>query len=180
MMEVAGVHRPEGADGTQPRTHKMTVGVAFALIWLLIAQPVALVRADDRYSAKIFDINIQPIGEESTDYCQDAAILHTAQNRSAIYAYISTGGTHDCVGSGNYLPSGWIATQAQGFKDGASCGWSGWHYSSQSAYGWILWINLCSNPAGSQDFRTRAYGRIYSGSDYIPSQTGPSSPIHAF
>lgn len=156
------------------------VGTAIGMAWLLIAQPAAVL-ADDRFSGQIFSTDEQPTGEPVTDYCQRAGIVHTARNYSQILAYTNGGGAHDCAGAVNTLPSGWIGTRSQGFMDGSSCGMSAASYNSSAASNWQLWVTMCANPAGLQEFRARAYGRIYDGSDYVGGNWwGPISPIHEF
>ena len=144
---------------------------------LLLAQP-ALVLADV-YSAQTYETVFTPIGEPMTTYCARSGVVDTARNYGASYAY-ANGGAHSCTSPVNYLPAGWIGVKVEGFRDGVSCGVSSWYYSSQVAWGWQLWITMCSNPSGSQDFQTRSWLRYYDGGAFYFQSFGPLSPIAAY
>jgi len=159
-----------------PRSYARGVGAALGAL-LLLAQP-SLVLAD-AYSPTVNRIVWTPTGEPETDYCARSGIVTTARNYAQVLAYVNGGGAHDCVGTANTLPSGWIGTRAGGYRDGVWCGVSGWHYSSQAATNWQLWVTMCSNPSGIQEFKTRGDITIYTGSGYV-SNTGPTSPAQNY
>ncbi len=119
------------------------------------------------------------MGEPNTDYCGRSGVYHTALHYAQVLAYANGGGPNDCIGTVNQVPSGWIGMRAQGIRDGASCGYSGYWYNDYPASNWQAWVNICSNPAGSQNFRTAVTIKYYTGQYYF-IDFGPTSPIHAF
>lgn len=165
-----------GQIGRRSRRHARLMGAAIGAL-LLLAQP-SLVFAD-AFSPQVNRIIWTPTGEPETDYCARSGIVTTARNYAQVLAYVNGGGAHDCAGTVNSLPSGWIGTRAGGYRDGGWCGVSGWHYSSQAASNWQLWITMCSNPSGIQEFKTRGDITIYTGSGYV-SNTGPTSPAQNY
>jgi len=57
----------------------------------------------------------------------------------------------------NYsAPSGWLGAYAMGYRDGAYCGTTGFYYNSVSTYRFGVGSVLCSNPSGTQAFKTGA------------------------
>jgi hypothetical protein len=151
--------------------------LAAIVITSLIGQPAVVLA--DVYSGQTFEVAFAPVGEPVTDYCSKAGVVDTARNYGASFAYRNEG-AHDCGGTTNPLPAGWIGVRVDGLRDGASCGTSSWYHSSQSAWGWQVWIAMCANPSGSQEFRTRSWLRYYDGSEFYFQSQGPLSPIASY
>jgi len=65
------------------------------------------------------------------------------------------------------LPAGWLGITVDAYKNGAFCGTSYYRYSSSAAstVGYYFY-GLCSNPAGTQEFYSVAWGKIYTGDHY--------------
>ena len=125
---------------------------------ILVAQPVFATA----YSIWKYGLSMDPHGSEpDTDYCARAGIIDNFVNQGAVRAYLNGG--NDCVGTFNTLPSGWLAVKAFGFRDGSFCGETSMQWSNQATYSWAVWSDLCSNPSGSQEFRTYAWGNAYDG-----------------
>lgn len=103
-----------------------------------------------------------------------SAILDVARNYGQMVSknYL---GTSSCGGANRTLPSGYLGIGVEGYRNGALCGFSGIYYSNVATSAWQLWITLCSNPSGTQDFYTRAIGYGWSGSGYVQS-SGVYSP----
>lgn len=59
------------------------------------------------------------------------------------------------------MNAGWLGIEARGWRDGAYCGTTGMYYSSATNPSWGVGSVLCSNPAGSQVFRTTAIGQVW-------------------
>jgi hypothetical protein len=164
--------KPNPRIGARRKRHVFGAVMAVLLLW---AQP-ALVLANV-YSAQVWEWNLTPIGEPNTDYCARAGMVDSARNYGQVLAYTNGGGSHDCLGATNSLPAGWIGIKVEGFRDGGLCGTSSYYFSSQAASNWQLWITLCSNPAGNQNFQSRSFINIYTGAGYTGGITGPFSPV---
>ncbi len=148
-------------------------------IWVLMAQ-TGMVSADSRYSGVTFEAWYDPIGAEPvTDYCARSGIVHEYRNYGQILAYTNGGGAHDCAGSGNTMPAGWLGVMVEGYRSGAFCGQSDSYVNSSAATNWQLWDTTCTNPSGSQNFYTISLIFPYDGDSYH-THVGPQSPAHAF
>jgi hypothetical protein len=156
--------QPSRQPGRYRRATTTSLVSAWLLAWLLGAQP-GLVLGAEYFSAQVFIFNHTPAGELNTDYCARAGVVDTARNSSQVLAYANGGGAHDCAGTVNQVPAGWLATKAVGFRDGQYCAGSSYYYNTSPASNWMLWITLCSNPSGTQLFKTAAYSRAYNGED---------------
>lgn len=150
--------------------------IAVALAALILAIP-ALVAAD-AYSAVTYRGSVDVSGYGITRVCLEAGVgLYTPNNSvwnmGMTYAYDSSGAY--CDGP-RTLPSGWIGVTVDAYKSGAFCGTSYYYYSSSatSAYGHYFY-GLCSNPSGSQEFHTTAWGKVYTGDHYY-QPNGITSP----
>lgn len=88
--------------------------------------------------------------------------------------------TTSCSSSAYVLPAGYISARAAGYRDGAYCGSTGYAYNSGPTSAIGVGSHLCSNPSGTQIFRTVADGQtwtIISGTwqyAYVPSVTSPN------
>jgi hypothetical protein len=144
----------------------------------LLAMPPTVMA--DAFSAQVYRMNHTPTGEINTDYCSRAGIVDTARNSSQVLAYAG-GGAHDCLGTVNQVPAGWIATKATGYRDGAQCATSSYYYNTSAASNWMLWITLCSNPSGPQEFKTSSWIKAYDGAGfYWEACCWPVSPIAVY
>ena len=88
-------------------------------------------------------------------------------------------GPDNCTTSPRTLPGGWIGVRVTAWQDGNFCGTSGYSYSSGSQSNWQYWVNQCANPAGLQNFQSRADITMYTGGAYV-NATGVFSPIEAY
>ena len=93
------------------------------------------------------------------DNCLESVIADTADNKASIFSYLSSTGR--CGGSAQNMNAGWLGIEARGWRDGAYCGTTGMYYSSATNPSWGVGSVLCSNPAGSQVFRTTAIGQVW-------------------
>lgn len=156
---------------------RRTIGALLAA-GLVFAQPILVLA--DVFSARTFEINITPIGEPNTDYCARSGVVATARNYGQVNAYTNGGGAHDCEGSVNSLPAGWIGVRVEGYRDGGLCGSSAWFYSSVATDNWQLYATMCTNPAGSQNFHSRSFINVYKGDSYTGALIGPWSPVEGY
>jgi hypothetical protein len=178
-MDQLRTHRDMGITPRLTGRRHVRRGIAAGIaILVLLLQPASAFA--DVYSATVWLANRTPIGEQNTDYCTRAGVVDVARNYGAVYAYLNGGGPHDCLGTGHVLPAGWIGVKVEGFKDGVSCGISSWYFSSQAAWGWQLWITMCPNPTGQQQFQSRSYINVYLGDAYSGPFTGPISPVATY
>jgi len=93
----------------------------------------------------------------TANMCERAAILDTAVN----LANVQTHSTSSCTSSSLNVPSGYLGSNAYGYRDGSFCGSSGNYYSSTATWGFQVSYQACSNPAGTQTFYTIGYDAIY-------------------
>jgi hypothetical protein len=155
-------------------TARRLLGVVFAIV-LLTTQSAVVVGAE-AMSGQTFEAWYDPLGAEPvTDYCARSGITDIARSIGQILAYTNGGGAHDCVGSGNTMPTGWLGVSVEGYRNGVFCGQSSVYTNTQPAWNWMLWINVCSNPSGLQNFQTRSLIFPYDGEDYH-THVGPMSP----
>lgn len=173
MGDPQGLSPMGGALAARPR--RLMVLGALLSIATLFAQP-SLVLADV-FSARTWEFHMTPSGEPNTDYCARSGVVDTARNYGQVNAYTNGGGAHDCVGSVNSLPAGWIGVAVEGIKNGASCGWSITYYSSSATDNWQLYATMCTNPAGLQDFTSKSIISAYDGISGYTNAVGPTSPI---
>jgi len=146
--------------------------------WILLAQP-ALVLAD-AYSAQTYEFWLDPAGSEPvTDYCARSGIVDVARNYGQVLAYDNGGGAHDCVGTVNSMPTGWIGVAVEGYRDGVYCATSQSYFNSSPASNWQLWATMCTNPSGIQNFQTVSLIFAYDGSSYRTG-VGPTSPAQGY
>lgn len=150
---------------------------AIAASWLILAHAGGV--AASAWSAQTYETTYDPYGAEpNTDYCSRAGIVDTARNYAQVLAYLAGGS--DCIGTTNQLPSGWIGVEALGYLNGSLCASSGFYYSTQAASNWQLYITLCSNPAGSQSFRTASIISFYDGTSGYRNYVGATSPTQSY
>lgn len=113
--------------------------IRVALTALVVMLLVAQTALGGAYSPQTYVLSLDPAGSEpGSDYCSRAGIVDTARNYSLGVVYLSGG--NDRVGTTNQLSSGWLAVRAQGYRDGASCGYSSWYYTTEDSATWQLWI----------------------------------------
>lgn len=140
--------------------------IAVALAAIMIAVPTLV--AADAYSAVTYRGSVNVSGYGTTRVCLKAGVGDwtggTVFNMGMTYAYDGSGGL--CDGP-RQLPSGWIGVTVDAYKNGGFCGTSYYHYSSSptSGYGHYFY-GLCSNPSGTQEFYTVAWGKVYTGDHY--------------
>lgn len=88
--------------------------------------------------------------------CDRAGILDTAVNLANVQSH-----TVNCTSPSVNVPSGYLGVNAYGYRNGAFCASTGNYYNGSTTWGFQVTWQACSNPAGSQTFRTLAYGAIY-------------------
>ena len=111
-----------------------------------------------------------PGASDFASVCGQSGIVDVATNymQTVIKHYAS----NSCAGSSYTVPSGWIGSKVNGYKDGTICGQSSIHYSTVNTSAWQLWQAACSNPPGVQTWKTHGYGYyLHAGSTYY--QIGP-------
>lgn len=150
--------------------------LALAVALLLIAQP-ANVNAT-AYSAMTYSFRWTPAGYSQTNLCEQAGEIDTNQNYGQVQGWVNN--NFNCIGTAQYLPSGWYGIKVDGYRDGAYCGSSGYYYSTTYAFGWQIWITLCSNPSGAQSFTTTATGIGYDGTGGYWSGRTVTSPAQNY
>lgn len=151
---------------------------AFLAISVLLAQPTLV--AAQVESAMTFEDQFNPTGPEpATTYCAQSGVVENGRSKGKAIAFLGTA-QYVCSGSANVLPAGWLGVSVQGLRDGVSCGYSPWSYSSSATSAWTLWSTECSNPSGLQSFRTRSFIRAYDGEEDYFTYTGPLSPAASY
>jgi hypothetical protein len=96
--------------------------------------------------------------------CMQPGIIDVAQNYSQIVIKNWISGS--CSGANRNVASGFIGMQLQGLRDGSVCGTTSVYYSTVSTSAWQLWATMCSNPSGSQSFKTFGLGYYWNSLDY--------------
>lgn len=149
-------------EGSRARTMRGGWPLLATLAVLLVASQPVLGTA---YSIWAYRLSMDPAGAEpDTDYCVRAGIIDTVINQTGIKAFENSG--DDCDGPLNNLPATWLGSNAYGYRDGSLCGTTGYWYSNVVAASWQVLDNLCTNPAGPQEFRTKSFGRAWDGDSY--------------
>lgn len=133
----------------------------------MLAMP-ALVAAD-AYSAVTYRGSVYVSGYGTTRVCLEAGVgfstvSNSVWNFGMTYAFDGSGGYCDGY---RVLPAGWLGVTVDAYKNGAFCGTSYYYYSSSAsaAFGRYSY-GLCSNPSGSQEYYTVAWGKVYTGDHY--------------
>ncbi len=85
------------------------------------------------------------------DDCLKANVANDDSNQAYSYSSL-TGGR--CGGTGAPMAGGWIAVDAQGYKDGAYCGETGWAYNGSTVSTFGVGARECE---GSGTYATVAY-----------------------
>jgi hypothetical protein len=91
-------------------------------------------------------------------------------------------GPRFCGGGGEVdVPVGWLQVSVKGYRSGSYCGSSGTFTNDIPAYRLYVSSHPCSNPSGSQSFRSTALGRIWTGVSFSPNTAlEPLSPTIIF
>jgi hypothetical protein len=63
------------------------------------------------------------------------------------------------------VQSNWLGVNVGGFRNGVICGF-GETFSTSATNTWCLTTALCSDPEGSQTFKSEASGLVWSGNGY--------------
>lgn len=114
------------------------------------------------WSGWTYRLSMDPHGPEpDTDYCARAGIVNTAVNFGQMRSYNNSG--DDCDGPFNTLPAGWMGVNVHGYRNNGFCSSTSYIWTNVATYGWQVSDNLCSNPAGQQEFYTHTYGAAYDG-----------------
>lgn len=138
----------------------MRIGVlAFAAASLLVFPSVTY--AGNAYSAWM--VNHVVVDGINRDSCIQAGIEDFAINLSYEKA---RQGFDSCALPLVTMPTGWIGVQVWGYRDGSVCAQSAFWYSNAPSTSWWVRQQLCSNPAGTQEFKTRAFGALFDGDFY--------------
>ena len=144
----------------------ITVGLAIALV--LSMGTAAFATAS---SARI-DKGTHP--SNGFNFCGRSEIRDVADNVAHTYTLIGS----SCYSSGANSQSGWLGSKANGYRDGAYCGTTGYAYNSGQAWYFAVGSHLCSNPSGNQNFHTishhRAWNVLTESYKYMGSITSPS------
>ena len=90
--------------------------------------------------------------------CAQAWIYDTADN---VAETISQDWNTGCWNDNDSQSSGWLGAKALGYRDGGYCGSTGWYYNSVSTWKFAVGAYLCSNPSGTQVFKTKADSRAW-------------------
>lgn len=119
----------------------------------------------------------QPDGQPKSLMCSQSGILDIARNygQSVNFSWNNAWSCEDNLA----LPGGYIGVSVVGYMNGQVCGRSGTYYSNTTTSAWQLWINLCSNPGGSQTFFTQPWEYGWNGINYTKS-SGPNSPVRTY
>ncbi len=77
---------------------------------------------------------------------------------------------------GSPMPAGWLGVNMAGYRSGGLCGFTWADYSTSQGNDFSKEYNLCTDPAGTQDFVTTAKGYLWNGNDYTDKgwQSSPS------
>jgi hypothetical protein len=131
-------------------------------LWILLAQPAAVLAT--AYSPMTYAYEWPIPGGGVASKCVQSGIVDVAQNYAQTVSrnYIP----YSCSGASHTVPSGYLGTLVYGYRDGSFCGSSGIYYSNVATSAWQLWATECSNPAGSQTFKTLGFGYTWDGSGY--------------
>lgn len=133
-------------------------------LWILLSQP-ALVAAT-AYSPMNYGAKWSiPGGRGTASVCAQSGIIDVAQNYAQTVSRNWISGS--CNGASKVVPSGYLGTDLWGYRDNSSCGYTGIYYSNVATAAWQLWATECSNPAGSQAFKTLGFGYYWNGSSYF-------------
>jgi hypothetical protein len=114
----------------------------------------------------------------TTMICNEAQINisgGTATNVGIVRARTTTG----CANAKS-LRAGYLGVSIYGFRNGSVCGGIGPRYTSSATSAMTVAGSICSNPSGSQYFRTQMLGFLYrpstgqyrSAEQYSPNQSG--------
>jgi hypothetical protein len=158
-----GVH----AAGAPVKTERRLGSLVLSLLLILVLPGSVAASA---YSVLTYTNTWKPPGQSSfRTVCVQSAILDVAQNHGQIVIFSNSG--QSCTAPNYAVPSGWIGVQIEGWRSGSFCGSTGYHYSNVSTSAWRLWSHLCSNPLGSQTFRTHTKGTFWTGNGYTNTPT---------
>jgi hypothetical protein len=146
--------------------------IAFiALIYLVAATSVFA----SAYSLRTYKLSVQIPGYSGwTDACLLSGIETGGVNTGVITSYFSN--TPRCQASDQRpLATGYLGVFLWGYRGGSLCGTVGFIDSNTTTHYWQYWSTLCSNPAGSQEFKTLTSGQIWNGNGYagMGSQWSP-------
>jgi hypothetical protein len=144
--------------------------VATAVSLLVSAAVPASATASSGY---VYGITTGPYGGVYVDTCVRADIVDVAGNNAYVHSAYNA---NRCGSPVYFMPSGYLGAVAYGYRSGSYCGNTGWYYNGSATYEFGVGTALCSNPAGSQSFRTVAYGTVWTGSGYssLISTTSPN------
>jgi hypothetical protein len=151
---------------------KVSIVMAVAVVYLMSASAVLA----SAYSPRTFVLRLSITGYSGqTDICLLAGIESGASNTGVVTSYFAD---YPWCQAADQRPlgGGYLGLKLWGYKDGAYCGNTAWHYSSTTTHYWQIWSSLCPNPAGLQDFNTLASGKVWDGDEYLvpPNITSPS------
>jgi hypothetical protein len=111
-------------------------------------------------------------GYPGTTHCTQATIEDVATNMSHVRAHNGS----LCTSPLRVLPTGWLGVRAHGLRDGTYCGDTSWWSSNRADSAWWVKQQLCSNPAGTQEFWTVADTRMFDGSSGYFTHLNIESP----
>jgi hypothetical protein len=145
--------------------------LAVLLVLVFYLQP-ATVQAST-YSSLTYVAKLWPPGYSppAASACEQAGVIDTARNYGQVQErdYVDS----SCSGSPHYVGTAYLGVKVGGFRDGALCGYSSYYWSTQPAFGWQLWITMCDNPSGTQQFATEVLGSFWDGYGYWREFVGP-------
>lgn len=136
-------------------------GLAIVGVLLLAAPSMAFATA----SSGMLYMGQQYVPGVGTAYvCAQSTIADVADNRAWTRTAVADGS--GCT-PGEPVDAGYLGVKANGYRSGGYCDTTGWYFSNDDDYyQWAVGAVLCSNPGGSQTFRTSAESQVWYGSGY--------------
>jgi hypothetical protein len=130
--------------------------IALACVWLLIAQPAAV--SASVYSSMTFQMHWSPWHQIYSNVCTQSGVVTTISNYGYTLVEWAGNPTNNLCTNGTVeVEPSEIGVKVKGYRSGVLCGASNWYYNTVYAFGWQLWIQLCSDQSGYQAFHTDAY-----------------------
>lgn len=135
--------------------------IALVFVWLLIAHPVAVEAST--YSTVQHQLYWSPNGAVFSSLCTQSGVVTTVSNYGyTLVVWAGPAPNNDppnnlCTNPHSNLDPNNMRVKVKGYRSGTFCGASNWYSNNVRTYGWQLWIQLCSDPSGTQAFDTLAY-----------------------
>jgi hypothetical protein len=160
-MERSKRRETSARGGLGSSSRRAIVALAAGLV--VLATPLSA--AASAYSPLTYLASWYPPSYSHGSLCGQAAMIDTAQNyNQAVSMYYRAGA---CNGGNQGVPSGYLGSWVEGYRDGVYCGATSVYYSTTFTSAWQLWATLCSNPSGSQTFQSFGESYGWTGSSYL-------------